>query len=306
MSRDRDVQKLAEKGYEHLQRQEYDEALVTSSQLRSLRHSSGFEIAAMALAGKGDLDGAIDTLREGVAAAPDCWINWQLYGNLLSDTERYEEAGLAYESALRCPHVRPASVRLNQAILSRRVGRLDQALGYLKDVDEPQLSGWRAVERAEICMQLDRHEEARDEVSKVLCDDDTDASLAARAATAYALLQMQAGEKPDRVRAYAVEMLRRTGPHPSLLHLIRELDACYSANAGYYRLTLHASEQSQRYYVSCDVVAESPQEAVTWVQRLDPEPLNYTIEEEELLEKRPDEPLGVYWQSGRVYYEEDG
>jgi Flp pilus assembly protein TadD len=75
---------------------EFDAALEIATELEAHRYSGSFEIAALAHAGKGDLEAAVAVLRRGVATVPDAWPNWQLLGNYVSDLGRYDEAEAAY------------------------------------------------------------------------------------------------------------------------------------------------------------------------------------------------------------------
>src|SRR6266536_3597028 len=83
---------LAQQGYDLIQARQFDEALVLSGRLQEMRYSSGFEIAALALAGRGETERAVQILEEGVAKAPDVWLNWQLLGNYRSDMGLYDSA----------------------------------------------------------------------------------------------------------------------------------------------------------------------------------------------------------------------
>ncbi len=97
------------------------------AQLERERYSGAFDLAAQAYAGLGKLDEAIAVLQRGVDLAPEAWLNWQLFGNSLSDAGRYDEAA-AYRSALACERVLAGSIHLNQAILAERRGDFSEAL----------------------------------------------------------------------------------------------------------------------------------------------------------------------------------
>ena len=118
--RTREARRLSEHGMRCIREHDYERALKFAGELRKLRHSSTFELEALARAGLGDVEGAVRALQDGVAKAPTVWLNWQLLGNRLSDLERYDEAAVAYARALQCPDVHESSLHLNQAILASR------------------------------------------------------------------------------------------------------------------------------------------------------------------------------------------
>ena len=245
----RRAEKLLERGHALLREARLDEALEVSDRLRELRNSGAFEIGAMAHAAKGDLEGAVRVLEEGLEHAPGVWLNWQLLGNYLSDLERFPQAATAYERALACPNAGVASVRLNQAILAQRRGDFEAALGLIELVDDPELS------------------------------------------------------------------LQAASVHVGALAAIRDLDNVYSDRAEYYRLLVQgkfAETESpgldvRGFFCTYDVVADSPAEALQFIQRLERrEPIaDLSIEESRALEPRPRDPKGVYWCSGRTYYDQD-
>ncbi len=57
---------LLRKGYARVRERDFDSALEIAAKLESQRFSGAFEIAALAHAGKGDLDAAVAVLRRGV------------------------------------------------------------------------------------------------------------------------------------------------------------------------------------------------------------------------------------------------
>jgi hypothetical protein len=83
-----------------------------------------------------------------------------------------------------------------------------------------------------------------------------------------------------------------------LLWTIREIRAERSTEAKHYTLRLHAPG----VYVGVDAVADSPEEALAFARELEPEDL--AINHVKTIGPKPDEPKGIYFVSGRVYYKE--
>ena len=80
---------------------------------------------------------------------------------------------------------------------------------------------------------------------------------------------------------------------------------CRVANAGEVGRTDESSDEvagGSGFFVTYEVVADTPEDALALAARHEPEPLRagLQLDECEALEPRPNEPHGVYWASGRV------
>ena len=312
----RRVEKLTQKGYELIDEEEFDRALEIAEELERLRNSAAFEIAALAHAGKGDLAAAARTLERGVEIAPDVWLNWQLLGNYRSDLGLIAEAGQAYERALECPGVSRSSIRLNQAILANRTGDHAAALRLAGEVDDPETAIWAAGLRVDSLTALGKREEAERLGLQILSEagDDADADPLCNIVHNNARFRLDRGEPRPEIRAFAVRQLERAPGHNDLLALIRDLDNLYSETAQYYRLQIRGqipegspmAGEAQGFYSNWHVVADSPEEALDFIRKIDHPAASLSVEEWEAVEARPRDPKGVYWRSGRVYYQDEG
>lgn len=101
----------------------------------------------------------------------------------------------------------------------------------------------------------------------------------------------------------------------ALLGLIRKIDGRYSADAQYYRLLVHVRlaedsplfGQVRGYFITYDVVAEDPDQGLEMVKEFEGEAVGTVeVDEAEALEPRPEDPMGVYWRTGRAFYEKEG
>ncbi|HSG40745.1 MAG TPA: hypothetical protein VLE27_13975, partial [Thermoanaerobaculia bacterium] len=121
-----------------------------------------------------------------------------------------------------------------------------------------------------------------------------------------ARVRLRRGDPRQDIRAFLHQWLERQPGNPDLLAVIRDLDGLSSEASQYYRLLLRGrSSEGEGFYCHWHVVADSPEEALVFVQALDAPPADLSIEEWEIVEARPNEPKGVYWRSGRVYFEEE-
>jgi tetratricopeptide (TPR) repeat protein len=311
----RRVEKLSQKGYELIDEEEFDRALAVAEDLERLRYSAAFEIAALAHEGKGDLAAAVRALERGVERAPDVWLNWQLLGNYRSDLGVIAEAGQAYERALECPGVSRSSIRLNQAILANRTGDHAAALRLAGEVDDPATAVWAAALRVDSLTALGKREEAERLGLQILseADEDANADPLCNVALNIAQIRLDRGDPRLDVRAFAVQQLERDPDNNDLLALIRDIDGLYSETAQYYRLLIrgHLPEdhpmagEAEGFYSNWQVLADSPDEALDFIRAIDRPAVPLTLEEWEAAEERSRDPKGVYWRSGRAYFQDE-
>ena len=307
---------LVNQGHEFLEEEEYEKALEVAGELEELHYTAAFEIAALAHDGMGNLDEAVRVLHRGVDAAPDCWPNWQLLGNYLSDLERYEEAEASYEQALECKNVWEPSVRLNQAILAGRQEQYDKALELLDRVDASEFALRVAEQKIVYLDLLGRTQEAADQASQVLAENrknEENGESLARIAATLGQIRRAAGDDKEELRTFALNWLEVGPAHESLFRLIRDLDGLFADKVQYYSLLLHAEIPADLgwtadvvgYFVSCGVIAESSDEALEFARRIEEDELAPFLEIEEIErveDVEPSKPKGVCWRLGRAFY----
>lgn len=312
------TEKLTAEGFECLKNEEYEKALKIADQLEKLRFSSSFDIAAQAYAGLGDLEKAVSVLERGVKLAPDVWGNWQLLGNYLSDLDRYDSAASAYQNAFKCPNPRVGSIQLNQAILANRQNNFDEALQILEKIRDKDLLLHIAETRISSLKGLNKIEEAINLANQLLCelsDEDKYAQLRDRVAAALGELRLKSGEDKDAVRKWAIESAKNHTRSRMLLALIRDIDAKYSKTANYYRLLIHGIipitspryRETKGFYTTYDVVADNADEGLQFIREFEDDEVkgNLFIDDEDLMEQRPNDPKGVYWRTGYSFYEKE-
>jgi tetratricopeptide (TPR) repeat protein len=306
---------LAAEGYRHLEEGNAEEALAVATKLEGMQFTAAFEIAALAQVQLGDLGAAVTTLERGLEIAPGVWINWQLLGNYLSDLERFDEAARAYEKALACADVHESSIRLNQAILAKRQDLNDQALAFVDQVTDPDLAIRAAGVRVDALAGAGRPDEAlrAGEAALSGCESDDAESLGYLAASMVRARRHQ-GASAQEIFGLALAALdEHDRSNPGLLALIRDADNQYSATAKYFRLTIDAKipftdpryVQTKGYVVNYDVVADSLEEALDFVRRMEA-PVhsgNLLVDEHEVLVDPSQDPKGVYKRTARHYYE---
>ncbi len=138
------LEALAQKAHACLARDDAKQALNIGRELEKRRYSAGFEIQGLALNALGRRDEAIAVLQNGTRAVPHVWLLWQLLGNYLSDSDRYEESFAAYRKGLACEVHDARSLNFNLATAASRSGDPKTALKHLGAVMETgqRLEGW--------------------------------------------------------------------------------------------------------------------------------------------------------------------
>ncbi|HYO77158.1 MAG TPA: hypothetical protein VE010_11900 [Thermoanaerobaculia bacterium] len=319
----RRAQKLYDDARELIDGGQYEEALEIGRKLRKLRYTGAFEVEGLAFSGLERDEDAVRVLREGLARAPGVWQNWMLLGSCLSNLERYDEALLAYDRAAACEHALPDTIELNRAIVATRRNRNEVALQHLDAMghDDPDLRLRAIGVRVTALHGLGRDDEAADLASRTLNawrdENDADGQRdVAEMALVLGEIRMKRGEDRAALRADIIRWWGRTH-EKRLLWLIRELQLIRSADAKYFRLTVHGAisadsplaTDAQGFYVSVEVVADTVDEALGYYAELSAAELGIgvalRISKSELIEQRAGDVKGVYSASGRIFYKGD-
>jgi hypothetical protein len=161
----------------------------------------------------------------------------------------------------------------------------------------------RAIsQRVNALHNLGRNDEAEDLGIRTLnvwrdANEEEGSGDIASIANIVAIIRLARGDDRAQLLAFAIDWRKRTRDK-KLLWTIREIRAERSTEAKHYTLRLHAPG----VYVGVDAVADSPEEALAFARELEPEDL--AINHVKTIGPKPDEPKGIYFVSGRVYYEE--
>lgn len=301
------------RGFDLVNRGDFDEAIEVGMQIKTMRHTSAFEILALAYAGQGNVAQAIEVLEEGVTKGPSVWRLWQLLGNYRSDLDRFDAAYEAYGSALKCPDVNTSSVNLNIAIVLTREGRLDESSATLDLVVAPELRLRADAQRIGLLDRRREYEEAIrfGESLRQTFDDDSIAE-AADARVSFAMIETDLaraywfGRKDaDRALKLAFSATTNVAGFPSALWLIREIEAKYSAAPSAYKLLLKGKwpvdapdGRKRGFFVNFTVIADNPDEAFDAARRFVRADARDSLQLDtfEKLEPSPgpDNPKGVY------------
>ncbi len=292
--------------------------------LRDEGFSGGYEVLAAVEQAEGRLDRAIELLEEGVTRAPAVWPLWQLLGNLYSDAHRPGDALDAYEKALGCRGVDTASVLFNMAVVYERERQPARALEQLDAMPKGHSVPGATALRVSLLRALGRNQDAIDVASAALAScpirSGPEADEAYRQHVELHALLAAALYDDERDEALALQhaqaCVEHGGTHPEALWVLRQLTGTRSPRAKLWTLTVRgrwpkAPNQpgihGREFLRAFRVLADSEQDALEMVRRLEPPEVRGTVKLETLESiapnRDPEAPTGVYHASVHVFAE---
>ncbi|MCI0567489.1 MAG: hypothetical protein L0Z52_04745 [Acidobacteria bacterium] len=296
-----------EEAFEALAGHDTKRALRIGRELKKLRHSSNFEIMALAHVADGQTEQAVAVLKEGVGAAPTVWRLWQLLGNCYSDLERFQESHAAYGRALGCPGADASTIQLNRAIALEREERHGEAIQALSDVSAEDLRLRRIAMTIDLLNALGRHSEARilgEEAARIDAPEEEDRASLASIYAGLGRAIWEERRRSEEALGWAWKAVALEKDEATALWLIREIAHRQSPSARYMRLlvrgrwneSITGDEEPPGFYVTYEVVADSREEAMQMIRPFEPAAIreSLSLERCDILEKAPDQPMGVY------------
>jgi len=312
-----DVQELIEEGSDALAEEDFERAEAIAHRIIEARHSYGFELLARVYRDQDNLPRAIEVLQDAVSQAPRAWPLWMLLGEYRSDYGEYDLALLAYDTALGIDGVDADEVHLNASIVHDRAGRPEDALMRLHEIrgSNTETVLYAARVRAEILLETERPEAAAAAAQAGLArvDDDTASDAIAPLHAAMAKAAWMKGDRDAALR-HAWEAIEHQADETALW-LIREIEAQYSNDAKFYRVSVEGrvpagsfeDDAARGFFRKYEVVADDEQEAMRFVARVEQEIFRDGLRatEIEMLDDASDQPKGVYWVSAHLFFPQD-
>lgn len=308
------VDKLMKEGFEALDIFDTKKAIKIGKKLKSLRHTSAFEILALAYADEEKLKKAIKTLEKGVKIAPEIWRLWQLLGNYRSDNKEYEKAQICYNKALECSVNDPASIRYNSSISYSRQEKYLEAEKQIKLIDIKGLINEREEhglalsiysQHISILNKLKKYKKAIKIASGVVKKKWNDLYTAELAAvyTAHADT-LRLSDNKEEALTILWKSIELNHQNPDTLYLIRQIENKSSKSAKYYRILIEGiwlkelqdDDEKQGFFINYYVVGENLEQALTFIKRVEPKDhySSISINEHEIIQEDCKELLGVY------------
>jgi len=327
------AERLMDEGFRALDDYETKQAIKIGRRLQKMRHSSAFEILALAYAKQNKLNKAIKILEEGVRKAPSVWKLWGLLGNYYSEKvlqdglqkaptvwnlwgllgnrppeqQSYEKSHACYQKALACADADEGSIHLNIAIALNREEKHEEALRQVGKVTSDELRLHAAAVKMDLLNILGRFREARElgerAVTQAPGDEKDKRQLAEIHAHLGVALLKDDGDREEALRC-AWRAVRLCKEQETAMWLIREASSATSPTARYMMIIVrgrwHVPVEDEReppgFFANYEVVADSQEEALDFIRPFEPEEVRETlvVEECDVLEKSPDIPKGVY------------
>ena len=298
---------------------EFPKALKVGRAIQKHRYSGAFEIMALAHYENGQLDKAIQVLREGVRKTPRVWLLWQQLGNYLSDKNRHRDAQRAYQQALKCPGTDEASVQLNIAIDLSRTGHGAKALKLCDSLSDSPLRLKALALKTQLLVERRQFDQAITLAERLIEESGRKAKRAADVTEDLSRVYVCLAEAQWRrktEKAVIVSNLKKALElhrlNKETLWLLREVNGELSAKSQYFRLMvegrwdgpLEGKRGTPGFFTTYDVVAEDRDEALRFVKEIERAGIrdSLAVAECKALEKRPREPKGVYRVTGFCLY----
>lgn len=307
---------LMDKGFRLLQDLEYPEALRIGQRLVRIRHTSGFEIAALAYLGLDQLQKATTVLEQGVRVAGRLGILHQLLGNCYSEARQFVKAQREYARALECANTDAETVHLNRAIAFERENRVQDAMKAIQMVRSPRFSRDADSMRVRLFLEAGETRQAEHLATKLARtkskipvfqnrerESDTRFVCAkafhAAGKTGRALRLAKRAIHLNPAKSEALSLLRtiknKTHPNSKMFFLLVE---------GLWPQPILNYKRPPGFFRSCQVVAPDETAALAYVKELEESAIRASleIEESKVIKKRPACEDGVYYLSGRGFY----
>lgn len=317
------AEKLMNQGFDYLDEYEYDKAIKIGKKLKKMRHSSAFEIMALAYKEKDQSKKSIKILEEGVSLAPKVWRLWQLLGNYYSDDKQYLDSQKCYESALSCPNVNKSSVYSNSSLAYFREGKFNEAS---KQHDKINYKGPDEVfnlrsqsQKIDILIKLNKYEEAVKLGQTLIKKEWPEEKEDILHELSYTYASLSEGlwklKKEKEALNSAWKAIELNKAHDKAAWMIREIEGKISDNAKHFNVMIEGiwptpfegETDCPGFFTTYDVIAETEEEAVILIKRFEPKEVRDTIKVEEIkiIEDRPNDPIGVYETSGYSFFPRD-
>jgi tetratricopeptide (TPR) repeat protein len=308
------AEELLRKGYDRLDQYNAEGAPQIAEELKKIRNTGHFEIAARAHWMEGDHEKAIAVLEEGIRIAPTVYIFWQYLGEYLSDMGRYDEAIDAFEQSRDLPGQRADSLDYNVALVMYRKGAYEAAWERAEKIKVPAegVFRWALLElRAWLLLRLGRPAEADALFDQFVAEGPKFVEGPELARWLWIGAEA-AEERGDRQGALALvrQAVSLDKRSEGLAALLLRLEDRRSDRATVWRLMVegdwHEEQEGERwgFFTNYWVCAENPDQALEFAGEFEPEPVrpSLRISEFEDLGEPEEELMGVLRADGYSFF----
>ncbi len=310
------IDQLIKEAYELIDSYDYKGALRIGRKLKRLRHTSAFEIMALAYAENGKLKKAIKVLEKGVNIAPDLWILWQMLGNYRSDNGDFQGASEAYDKGLQTPNPDKDSLHLNIAVAHGRQELHDQAEQALLKIPQNAASDIRTRADAQLSVLFNKrgeHDHAcQIALASLKANQEIEPQVASMLEAEVARANFSLDKKPQATE-HILKAVQLNRSNTTAMVLLREIDTVNSSDVRLRRIMVegrrsdpYSDNKTVGFFTSYIVAANSQDDAMEFIKRFESEENHDTlrVEENVELDSCAGEYAGIYSTSGYIYFDE--
>jgi tetratricopeptide (TPR) repeat protein len=317
MDSDDSIEELMSAGYEALESENYADAINFGEELIERRHSSGFEIAALAYQREGEIGKAIELLEEGVKQAASVWVLWKLLGDCYSYAGRLDDAEKAYQAALARNQPDVDLIHLNRGIAFQRQEKWADAENAFFRVKAKKLRRRALAELIRIAANSGNSALAAERATALMNQQASDEEDLDRRGSSSILSAVALGlfHGKDFVRAkeYALLAAELNPSNSESLWIIREAHGNRARNAIGYTFILQgeldddADQGKHPFMRTLQIVAQDVDAALNYAREFFSETVCESLRVEEVNEFDASEYEfeGVYFVSGYITYPRD-
>jgi hypothetical protein len=208
-------------------------------------------------------------------------------------------------------------VQFNRALALQREGRSGEAMDLLRSQEHEAREDvvlwpkWQVFE-VELLTEQSRYLDACEMAEGLLARGVQNEDVLARLHAHYARALWKGFRRGRESLEQAWQAIAIDRVQPTAMFMIRDVENAKSANAHEYRLLVKGDRQLEAedgrpmtgFHATYWVVADSPDEALSYAARFEPPEVRYRLKlvEAEKFDARPNQPKGVYEASGYFYF----
>jgi len=301
------VEHMIAEAMQHIGLRNPKAALRIGKELEGLRLTSAFEIQALAYAAMDKRKNAIKILDKAIKIAPENAFLWQLLGNNYSDEGLFEKSKECYEHALTIKDSDRMALLYNYALMLERCDKYDLAEMKIAEIfqsneflnADKELAMLSFSLRIGIFNRLEKYDDAEDAFHSCLKHPSFNINRSpgfSRVLFAFAntLLKTQKLQEAEAEFVKAIQQDRFNTDAQGLLREMRSQNDF--SKARYMRIMVQGQwDESEGFFSTYDVVADSEEEALSFINEIEPEEIRCSLKIEEVkILRSPKQPKGIY------------
>lgn len=286
---------------EFLKAEEIGETLVSEGRVE------GYFILTDIAHANNEIKRCISILESGILEHEKNWVLWMRLGNYQSDLEKYEDAEYSFDRALFMDGTNQSVVKLNKAILLRRLKRFDEAIKLSKECTEEYPVNSFCFE-LDVLNELEKYEEIISKADAPISDDYEEDFETTSRALFYIAKAFYKLENIQNAELFLKGSLDLDRSNENSLWLRRVLFGKVDSTNKYFQIMINGdykdeetSEDKIEFFTWYDVIAKDIETALEEIKQFEPLKLDknsFRIEEHEIIDESTLDPSGIYRTTG--------